>query len=213
MLYQSRIDFDVLCLTETKLCDNSNGLFNISGYKIFSMNRNSNGGGVRIYVRDDIKATICRELSGVYETHESLILNLNCSGSSCVIGTFYRPPNKSIRQFNNYLDRVLMRNQNIISKKCIFIGDFNINLSPVSPWQRCVIRSNEIMNENGFVQHVQEMTHCCMRTGLPNSLIDHVWTNFEGNFAVGVHQIRVTDHLPIISLSFPLACEMTIKKT
>ena len=64
---------------------------------------------------------------------------------------------------------------------------------------------SSVMNENGFLQHVQSLTHYCARSGLMNSLIDHIWTNFERNFSVQTHP-KVSDHLPI-SVEFPLKCE------
>ena len=42
-------EFDLLCLTETKLSEFSDKLFDIPGFSHISVNRNSHGGGIRVY--------------------------------------------------------------------------------------------------------------------------------------------------------------------
>ena len=67
--------YDMLCLTETKL-----SLFGIPNYKSFSVNQNSHGGGVRIYIIGDLGANLIPEPTGIFPTHESLFLRVNISG-------------------------------------------------------------------------------------------------------------------------------------
>ena len=95
--------YDMLCLTETKLSEISSNLFDIPNYKSFSVNQNSHGGGVRIYIRNDLGANLIPELTGIFPTHESLFLRVNISGKVLTIGVIYRPPSDSIAQFNAYI--------------------------------------------------------------------------------------------------------------
>ena len=89
----------------------------------------------------------------------------------------------------------------MIGRKIIFTGDFNHNINRNVEWPKCTRDFCSILRDAGFQQHVQEGTHFCSRIGRVNSLLDHLWTNFEREFDVLVHA-KVSDHLPV-SLCFP----------
>ena len=132
------IDFDILCLSETKLCDFSSELHDIPGYSSFSVHRNSHGGGVRIYVRDHFGSSVLDDLTGLFPSHESVFLRVNVFGSVFVIGGIYRPPSCSIAPFNQFLEHNLLVNRDIVGHNCIILGDFNINLAAGYVWpQHC----------------------------------------------------------------------------
>ena len=55
LVYGVKGNFDVLMITETKLDDSFPTMqFNIEGYYTFRLDRNEYGGGILLYVRDDI---------------------------------------------------------------------------------------------------------------------------------------------------------------
>ena len=58
----------LICLTETHLCDVEQ--LEIEGYEVFRNDRNSNGGGILIAVRKELKnvCTIVTKESGIGET-------------------------------------------------------------------------------------------------------------------------------------------------
>ena len=123
-------------VTETKL-DNSfqTAQFVIDGYKEpFRLDRNKNGGGVAIYVRDDIP---CEQLhkhtfpSERYEFDnskgpiEGIFLEINLRKTKWLLfGTYHRPKQNDLYFFDcvsNALDSYLMTYD-----KFILAGDFNV---------------------------------------------------------------------------------------
>ena len=54
------------------------------------------------------------------------------------------------------------------------------------------------MNENGFQMCVDKCTRCDSQTGVPSSILDHVWANFNDNLTADVLDYKITDHLPTI---------------
>ena len=118
---------DVLVITETKLDDSfPTGQFFIEGFSTpFRLDRNSRGGGILIYVREDIpskqlsKHTFNDGIEGIF-----FKLNLN-KYKLLMLGT-YRPPNQEkdyyFRSISNSLDLYIGNYE-----RFILIGDFNIN--------------------------------------------------------------------------------------
>lgn len=194
-LYSTGFNFDILSLTETKLSELSDKLYDIPGFNHFSVNRNSHGGGIRVYFRSHLPVTICPEFTGLFNSHEALFVRVNLHGSVYLVGTFYRPPSSSAARFNEYLEHEFLTNRAVAGQKIILTGDFNFDVLRESTWPKCTRDFCQILQDCGFHQHVQEGTHFCSRTGRINSLLDHVWTNFQRDFVVKVHG-RVSDHLP-----------------
>ncbi len=195
--------FDLLVLTETWLSSISENLYEIETYSHYSLSRNEGerGGGIRIYFLDHLKVNVCDDLTSICETHESLFVNILIQKNhnvnfNLLLGCFYRPPRKSVRAFNDYLNEVLLRNAKIHKGKTIFVGDFNVDISKVHVSNLFADFYN-LMIEGGFELLIDKPTHCSSVTGLPNSLIDHAWCNFEGDCKGIVFDYLVTDHMPI----------------
>ena len=199
----NNFDFDLLCVTETKLSELSDRLFDIPGCSHFSVNRNSHGGGIRVYYKSHLQVTICHEFSGLFVSHEALFVRVNLLSAVWIVGTIYRPPSSSTILFNQYIEHELLSDRLMSCHKVILTGDFNYNINDELPWARSTRNFCSILGENGFRQHVREGTHFCSRTGRVDALLDHFWTNFDQEFSVMIHG-KVSDHLPV-SLSFPLA--------
>ena len=200
---QFRNPFDIIALNETFLNSDlaSLGLFNIPTYSHLTLNRANNcrRGGIRIYYKDHLTVTKVDELTGEFETHESIFATISHNKKSIVFGSIYRAPSKSIANFNNYLSNVLFNNDSVINNRCIISGDINID------FLLCNIKEShrvfkEIMLENGFEMQVQDKTRCSDQNGRPVSLLDHVFTNFTNNNTTNVLNTKITksDHLAVI---------------
>jgi hypothetical protein len=191
--------YDIVALTETNLSSLDKGLYNLEGYNSFFMNLPSKGGGLCIFVHEDFIAKECIEFNDIYETHESLFIKVSVKNTmSFIVGCIYRPPRCSLAQFNEYLNNVLLVSPTIFHNKCILVGDFNINLCKVgnvTGLNTCFI---ELMDEAGFNQVITEPTRLDDQTGLPTSLIDHFWINFEREITHEVINFPFSDHLPIV---------------
>ena len=204
-------DFDLLILTETKLSDKISKIYEIPKYDHVSLNRTRHGGGIRIYYRESFNVSICSDISGNLETHDALFIRLSLKRLSLLIGCIYKSPRLSVSNFNNYLNHTLFNDPLIIQSKCILVGDFNLDLNPARRWPESINNFNRIMKENGYKQYVNVLTRCCHTTGLPVSLLDHAWINFDKQFRITVLP-RITDHMPVC-LSFDVGEDVAIIKT
>ena len=86
-------NFNIICLTETWLNHNtSDDSVNINGYKLYRRDRqtDSNGGGVCVYIRDNIYS--CRRLDLELPNIECILVKVNFHNRKFLLGTFYRPP-------------------------------------------------------------------------------------------------------------------------
>ena len=119
--------FDILVITETKLDETyPNFQFYIEGYSLpFRLDRNRNGGGLMIYVREDIPSKLLKKHNFQYDI-EGLFIELNFRKSKWLLGGFYHPPSQSDQYFFNSLDKALDLYCNY--EKILLSGDFNAEL-------------------------------------------------------------------------------------
>ena len=213
---QFKNPFDLIALNETFLnADTENlGIYNIPTYSHLTLNReNRGGGGIRIYFRDHFTVTKIDELTGEFDTHESIFATVSHNRKTLVFGSVYRAPNKSIVNFNNYLSNTLFNNQSILKNRCIISGDMNIDFL-LCDFKESHRVFKEIMLENGFDMQVYDKTRCSDQTGNLMSILDHIFTNFTDNNATTVINNKITksDHLAVFFSCKFSASNSKIKK-
>ena len=101
---------------------------NLSGYVLHSQYSNTAGGGVVLYIKDNLDYLIRDDLSMPEDEFETLWIDIKNSKSQNILcGCAYRHPNTDVKKFNDYVNQTMQK----ISKKnkLIFLmGDFNVNL-------------------------------------------------------------------------------------
>ena len=117
-------NFDIFLVSETKLDESfSNNQFSISGYKTFRPGRNSFGGGLCIYAKENIAS---KQLNLHFDQEtEAICLEINIQLGQCLAVRLFKPSsqNNSLflenvsKYFSRYLD-----SYEIIT----FLGDFNM---------------------------------------------------------------------------------------
>ena len=117
--------FDILVLTESKL-DSSfpTNQFLIEGYsKPFRFDRNRNGGGVPLYIREDIPY---KELKLHRHPHEikGVFAEVNLRKTKWLLFPIYLPPSQVHEYFFGEVGKSLDRYSQIYSK-FLLIGDFD----------------------------------------------------------------------------------------
>ena len=122
--------FSVLGVSETWLTDSTAELVNITGYNFVSNHRKSKiGGGVGIYLQNDIEYQILKECKfSDSEVIESIFVEIIVpQGKNIIVGCVYRPPNQNtalfLEKFNDILTIITKDN-----KHCYVMGDFNLDL-------------------------------------------------------------------------------------
>ena len=165
-------NIDVLVVTETKLDDSfPTAQFFIDGYSSpYRLDRNRHGGGILIYVREDIsskqliKHTFRDNIEGIF-----LELNLN-KYKLLVLGT-YHPPNQDNQYYFNNISNSLdlyLREYG----RFVLIGDFNMSDS-----DQCFLDFNSQYNAKNIVK---EPT--CFKSITNPSTIDLIVTNNSRSF-------------------------------
>ena len=123
---QIKGNVDVLAISETKLDDSfPTEQFKIPGYaKPFRLDRNEVGGGIMVFVREDIPA---KELSSEEKPIEAFFFELNLHKKKWLVCCSYNPHKSNISSHFNALGKSLdlysAHYDNII-----LLGDFNVSI-------------------------------------------------------------------------------------
>ena len=180
-------------LTESHLDEGVESLFNLSGYRRFTMNRSSFGGGIAAYVHFSLEFKINKDLTGVFASHEALFFTVTCPGRVDIdIFCIYRPPGKNLQPFVGYLNKI---NSRKFRRKCLVIGD--INLCPVRDANTTGYRSLELFfHTKNFWQLVDYPTYFSYNA--KPSTLDHIWSNLDFKSYCNVFKSAISDHIPVI---------------
>ena len=137
--YCSEFNFEIIGLVETWLKDKPQDYFHLNGYGIeFNKRKNGRGGGVCLYVKNDMKYHIRHDLAQINHPEHvgSFFVEIERTGSKNVIaGVIYRPPGQDVQEFNDFMNSLLskvMHNDKLV----YLMGNFNINLLTAHNWQK-----------------------------------------------------------------------------
>ncbi len=195
------LGIQILAINETKL-DNTidDSLVNIEGYTIKRCDRDRNGGGVAIYLKDTLL-----DKSTVREDVPKSFLELLCveikpvRASPFLVMAWYRPPNVTVDTFDHleeclqFLDRE--------DKEIILLGDTNCDILAkysktghvsINDLPAHSLHLLEIYNLFGFHQLIESPSRETLTT---TTLIDHIATTNKSNIVTsGVHKTSLSDH-------------------
>lgn len=117
----------MIILTETNITDDENQFFVIQGFNSIFLNRAGRGGGIAVFIKENINYETITINTKSYET---LRIDITINKQKIVVIPVYRPPCQNINAFINELDQAI----SIVSKKkeTIIIGDMNIDIKKVN---------------------------------------------------------------------------------
>ena len=195
------LSFQVIGLTETWLNDTNDDLFKLENYNFVNVNRcNKNGGGVGIYISNQMKYKLRTDLNLNYENSiESVFIEtITAAGKNIIIGVIYRPPNNKLDEFENNINQILSKIDKE-NKICYLMGDFNIDLLKS---ESCDYSNRflEILLSSSYIPLVLRPTRITQHTA---TLIDNIFTNDIETIDSSTNGIifsDVSDHLPIVHL-------------
>ena len=190
------MNFDIIGLDETWLKNKPIDYFMLNGYNLEFKNRDKKrGGGVCLFIRDNIKYHVRDDLSQLKNPDfvESLFIEIEKPHSkNIVVGVMYRPPGQDLTAFNEYFDSVLKcvtRNQKIV----YLMGDFNVNLLNEDTHSHTNDFIN-ILTSHSFYPSITKPTRITSRSA---TLIDNIFTNSKALQTSGIVISDISDHLPI----------------
>ena len=121
--------YDCISITESWLNDaTDDSTIKIDGYVHFRNDRATRGGGILVYIKENLVVSRLEHLDGT--TTETVWLLISTKIGNIVFGTSYTPQTISENANNaelyvNYLESVFDEIENIQPKCTIFVGDFN----------------------------------------------------------------------------------------
>ena len=117
-------NFDILCINESWLDDSISAQdIAVSGYSTVTKHRNRHGGGIVVYIKNEVKFD--RRIDLELPELECIWIELKCKGQNVLMCSMYRPPSANPEYYSNILD--------VLEKACdednvtILVGDLNIN--------------------------------------------------------------------------------------
>ncbi len=165
---------DILCITESKI-DNSfpKGQFHIGGYKSpIRLDRSAGGGGIILYIRDDIPSIFLENLP-FDSDNEGIFIELNLRNNKWLLFGGYNPKTERISQYINNLANRLNKHMNNYDN-IIMIGDYNCDLN---------VKDNkvyEFCKTYNLKNIVKDNT--CFKNPKKPTRIDLILTNRSNNF-------------------------------
>ena len=196
MLVDTKIDFNVICISETSQQIGENFSVNslIQNYsKPYFTETKTQYGGVAIFVKSNYDSYERQDLKILEEEFEAVWVEIkNNRNKNIVVGCTYRHPhNNNLDSYISYMQRCL----NILNKenKEVYIsGDFNIDLLKYDTNLKYQEFYN-LMIGNGYLPQIILPTRI---TDSTMSIIDNIYTNtFTTEIIGGNILIQVADHL------------------
>ena len=199
-------DVDILSCSETWLTDKiTDHMVSILNMEIFRWDRQnglrngvrkSKGGGVACYINNKLGLD-CRIMSDLTFTNSDIeLLTLQCVhtfGKKVYIMTLYRPPDGSIKNFFEILNKLLDDNP-LLNSEFWLMGDFNIDFLKRQDMKTKTL--HEFLRVNGLRQHITLPTRL---SGFGKSCIDFIISNIDESLIVSSGTLNdvVSDHLPV----------------
>jgi hypothetical protein len=165
-------------------------------------NNNTQGGGVGIYVRNNVSYSLNKPLSVfVDRIFESIFIDVVISGKKFTVGSLYRPGNHPTltqnEQFNEFTDIFSHTLDNLSNCKppLLLYGDINIDCLRYSH-SSISTEYIDLLFSYGMLQLVTRPTRCTVTSA---SLIDHIIVNSHSlTTKVFILVSMLSDHFPLI---------------
>ena len=122
--------YSCIILVETWLTSEFDDAFALRGFKSFNVYRTNYGGGIRLYVRDNLTATILHPYTFVNDVLEMLCVEITSVTNKYILCCIYHPPTSNHvlnYNFSEQLCQKLMRLRDL-GVPIVLCGDMNLNL-------------------------------------------------------------------------------------
>ena len=203
-LFNLKVRFSVIALSETWLSESNSSLYAINGYSgVNNPRTNRKGGGVALHIRNDILFNVREDLMVSNDVLETCFIQIDKTvyktEHDIIVGVVYRPPNTNVSLFNEHLSQ-LLDDVKPNTHKVYLAGDYNINL----------LNYNEHSQTSDFVDLMYSSALfplICKPTRVQNNtatLIDNIFHNVKENVNVlnGILVTDISDHYPVFHIDY-----------
>ena len=198
-----QINLDIIAISETKLDDNiQESVFTIPGYNVEYKHRTRKGGGVALYIRDDIPHVRVSKLESKELEHVSVDITIKRKKFN--ISVIYRPPSRSTpeqtaaEEDNKFLlniEKTLGKLRSHRASTKLILGDFNFgdcyDFFGGLRGKSLDERAPPIFLEKDFYQMIDRPTR---KVGDSSSLIDLVFVNKTDDVVLTAVLPPIADH-------------------
>lgn len=191
-------NFDIFALSETWLSDLiDSSLINIPGYQFIRCDRKSRGGGIALYLKNNIKFSKIQLEAN--DRLEQLWISCKINKQSTAIGVLYNPPDNPYHQmvdgFEESISHVLPTHATILC-----CGDINIDLLKDTP------TTSDYLSKLKSFELRQLMNEPTRITPTSATLVDHIITNVDLEQILNRKAVDVPElsdhHLTYINIKF-----------
>ena len=205
-ILSSKAPPDVLVVSETWF--KSESTVNLPNYSSYHVCRPSGrGGGISIFVRDNLQSSAIDSLSYQNATIEITTTTIILHGQKIIILGVYRPHSDSIENFTATMNDIL-NSPLLASRNVVLTGDLNLNLLNID--QADIGQFVHLMQSFHYLPRISKPTRfSSINSSVSATCLDHFWSNFAFSANSGVISIDITDHCPIF-LAFPIAIDKSI---
>ena len=196
-LQQHNIVIDVLCLCETFISNISESQCDISGYRAFhAYRKDRTGGGVSIYVKNDINVYEVLKTKFDEGIFESITVCIKKDNVCYCISEFYRPPDSDM---SDYVKNLSAHMKDTRRKECeviVLMTDQNVNFlksSTHAKTDECI----ELLLKNQFESLITKPTRVTHSTA---TLIDNIFVKRNNKFQLksSILLEDISDHYPCL---------------
>ena len=186
-------EFSVIGITETWLTDSNSDLYNINGFNFVETHRTGrSGGGVGIFLRNNILYQIRSDLTLNNEFSESMFIEIDKDlfnkNRNIIIGVINRPLNTDLKLFNDDINELLDTLERE-HKYCYLMGDYDINLLNYSKYAETT-SFIDILYAHSFLSLINRPTRVAKESA---TLIDNIFTNCYSNIDNTLQCLIYTD--------------------
>ena len=188
----TEMSIDVLCISEAWLDETiSDSQIKVDGYIIERNDRNRHGGGVALYIKEDIDYQLRNDLD--CDTECLWIQCKLASDTSILLCNLYRPPSADMTYYNDILNMVEKASSE--NKEIVILGDLNFNYK---------IDESLCTNPIYYLENLYLMSQIIDKptrvTDRSSTLIDVILTTMpEKHKSTEVFKISLSDHFLIFT--------------
>lgn len=192
--------FSLIIFTETWLTPDYDNIFSIPGYNCHNLYRNQYGGGIKLYVKNCIKAKIIDNFCMLHDLCEMLTIELLLDNHKIMLSSIYHPPTSCHNKNIAFVDLLSLQIREFLHCRVplIIAGDLNINILNPNNYAYVDMYIRNLF-ELGLKPLVTIPTRVVKNNlGMRFTILDQVWASHNLQSArTFVIPIDITDHFPV----------------